>query len=330
LLVSRIFISRSSTDNAHSLRSVVVAFALLTASWAYAQQPERPIHRIDVGNQTRFYTLDRFHADRAQGRLPIIIYLHGTGAHITDALPARYDIPFASVPDLEPALIVHPQGANRTWDAIPGQIDTWRRLSGLDGEPVDDVGFLRKLIADLIAHENGDGARVYVVGVSAGGYMIPRIACELSDSVTAVADVIATTLRAQLANCVNARPIPFLLLVSTTDPTIPYGGGRGNEETTAVTSAIETAAFFARHNGCTTRAEEPLPHLDPTLPSTVTLIRHSGCTRDADVLFYRVDGSGHSVPSRAPLEPRSWEENGARNRDIDTAQVIWTFFHAHR
>jgi polyhydroxybutyrate depolymerase len=325
--VSRIFISHCSTDNAHSLRSIVVAIVLLTASWAYAQQPERPIRRIDVGNQTRFYTVDRFHADRAKGRLPIIIYLHGTGAHITQALPARYDIPFAGVPDLEPAPIVHPQGANRTWDAIPGQIDTWRRLSGLDGEPVDDVGFLRKLIADLVANENGDGARVYVVGVSAGGYMIPRIACELSDSVTAVADVIATALRAQLANCANARPIPFLLLVSTTDPSIPYGGRRGGEETT---SAIETVTFFARHNGCTARAEDPLPRLDPMLPSTVTLTRYSGCARDADVLFYRVDGSGHSVPSRAPPEPGSWEENGARNRDIDTAEVVWSFFQAHR
>lgn len=99
-------------------------------------------------------------------------------------------------------------------------IDTWRRLSGLDGESVDDIGFLRTLIAELVAHENGDGTRLYVVGVSAGGYMIPRIACELSDSVTAVADVIATALLAQLANCANARPVPFLLLVSTTDPVI--------------------------------------------------------------------------------------------------------------
>lgn len=201
--------------------------------------------------------------------------------------------------------------------------------SGLDGEPVDDIGFLRELIAELIAHENGDPARVYVAGVSAGGFIIPRIACELSGNVTAVADIIATAREAQLANCTNARPTPFLLLASTTDPNIPYGGRRG-DEATATASAIETVSFFVRHNGCTSRAEEPLPHVEADVPSTATLIRYSGCMRGADVFFYRVDGSGHSVPSKAPPEAGSWEENGSRNRDFDTAQAVWAFFKAHR
>jgi polyhydroxybutyrate depolymerase len=312
-----------------SLRFLLAMMTVITATRALAQQPEEPTRQIRVGDQTRFYKLDRYHADHVHNPLPIIIYLRGTGAHITESLPARYDIPFASLPGLEPALIVHPQGADRTWDAMPSQIDTWRRPSGLDGEQVDDVGFLRALIAELVSHEKGDPTRVYVVGVSAGGYMIPRVACELGDSVTAVADVIATALQSQLANCANTRPTPFLLLASTTDPVIQYGGRRGDEET-GLASAIETVSFFARHNGCASRTEEPLPHLEPNVPSTATLIRYSGCTHAADVLFYRVDGSGHSVPSKAMPEPGSWEENGARNRDFDTAQAVWSFFQAHR
>jgi polyhydroxybutyrate depolymerase len=307
----------------------LIAAGLLIATQALAQRPEEPVRQIRVGDQTRFYKLEKHHTENAHSPLPIIIYLHGTGARITEPLPARYDIPFADLPDLEPALIVHPQGANRTWDAIPRQLDSWERLSGLDGEPVDDIGFLRELIAELIAHENGDPARVYVAGVSAGGFIIPRIACELSGNVTAVADVIATARAAQLANCANARPTPFLLLASSTDPNIPYGGRRG-DEATATASAIETVSFFARHNGCTSRAEEPLPHVEANVPSTVTLIRYSGCMRGADVFFYRVDGSGHSVPSKAAPEGGSWEENGGRNRDFDTAEAVWAFFKAHR
>jgi polyhydroxybutyrate depolymerase len=315
-------------DLSRSLPIFLIVAGLLIGERAVAQRPEEPIRQIRVGGQTRFYKLERHHIEYAHGPLPIIIYLHGTGTRIADPILTRYNIPFARLPDLEPALIVLPQGANRSWDAIPRQFNTWRRLSGLDGEQVDDIGFLRALIAELIARENGDAARVYVVGVSAGGYMIPRIACELSDNVTAVADIIATAREAQLANCPDARPVPFLLLASTTDPNIPYAGTR-DDQANATASAIETVSFFARHNGCTSRVEEPLPHLEADVPSTATLIRYSGCTRGADVFFYRIDGSGHSVPSNAPPEVGAWEENGGRNRDFDTAQAVWTFFRAH-
>jgi hypothetical protein len=36
---------------------------------------------------------EKHHTENAQSPLPIIIYLHGTGARITAPLPARYDIP---------------------------------------------------------------------------------------------------------------------------------------------------------------------------------------------------------------------------------------------
>ncbi|WP_428486862.1 alpha/beta hydrolase family esterase [Rhodopila sp.] len=301
----------------------------LAASTAFAQKSELPIYQIRVGDQMRSYSLDQPHADRAHARLPIIIYLHGVGTHITDTLEIRYNMPFAKLPGLEAALIVYPQGADRNWDSIPGRIDTWHRLSDINGEQVDDIGFLRALIADLVTHYNGDAARVYVVGVSAGGYMTARVACELGDSVTAVADVIATAHRSQLRDCPNSRPIPFLLLASTTDPVNPYAG-RAGDEVSDLASAVETVSFFVQHNGCTSRREEPLPHLDRDVPSTVTLTRYADCAQGADVLFYRVDGSGHSVPSTAPPEPGSWEANGARNRDIETAQVVWSFFQERR
>ena len=46
----------------------------------------------------------------------------------------------------------------------------------------------------------------------------------------------------------------------------------------------------------------------------------------AEVMFYRVDGSGHSVPSMAPLGPEGWEASGRRNQDMETARVLWEFF----
>ena len=148
-----------------------------------------------------------------------------------------------------------------------------------------------------------------------------RVACEMGDKVAAVADVIATARPAVFQSC-NPAAVPFALIASTTDPVNPYAG-QGGDELTRLASAPETAAFFARHNGCTARAETALPHLDPALVSTVAVVRWSGCRAGAEVVFWRVDGSAHGAPSRS-------EAGGRVNRDIETAEVLWTFFQAHR
>ena len=82
------------------------------------------------------------------------------------------------------------------------------------------------LVATALAHnlgdhlgaaENAHPARVYVAGVSSGGFLVPRIACEMGDKVAAVADAIATSRQAVFRSC-NPRQVPFALIASTTDP----------------------------------------------------------------------------------------------------------------
>ncbi len=290
-----------------------------------------PVQHIQVGPLDRTYLVERAGPAETTGRLPIIIYLHGLGTLISDGVPPRFDVPFASLPELAPALVVHPQGVDRRWDPVPARIRTWQRLAGTSGEPVDDIAFLRALIDRLVADENGDPARVYVTGVSSGGFLVPRIACEMGDKVAAVADVIGTARQAVFKEC-SSPPVSFALIASTTDDTNPYAGAPGSE-LTRLASAPDLAFFFAQHDGCATRTETPLPHVDPALPSTVALTRFSDCADCADgteVLFYRVDGSGHSVPSTAPIEAEGWNATGRRNRDFDTAQVLWAFFRSHR
>ncbi len=43
----------------------------------------------------------------------------------------------------------------------------------------------------------------------------------------------------------------------------------------------------------------------------------------------RVDRSGHSVPSEAPVEAAGWERSGRRNRDMEKAQALRAFFRVH-
>ena len=310
------------------MRKLLIAALCTALGCSTARAQLGPVQHIQVGPLDRSYIVERAGLAEANSRLPIIIYLHGLGTLISEGVPARFDIPFALLPELPSTLVVHPQGVDRRWDSIPARIKTWQRLAGTDGKPVDDIAFLRALIDHLAADENGDPTRVYVAGVSSGGFLVPRIACEMGDKVAAVADVIGTARQAVFKDC-NAHPVPFALIASTTDDTNPYAGASGSE-LTRIASAPDTAFFFAKHDGCSTRIETPLPHLDLTLPSTVSLSRFSDCDEGSEVLFYRVDGSAHSVPSTAPIEAEGWNASGRRNRDIDTAHILWAFFKAHQ
>ena len=296
--------------------------ALAGTAWGQG----RAMQTLDVQGQQRIFAMERVGEPGGAARVPIVIVLHGADTLVADGLPSRADIPFTRVPGFGPALVVWPQGVDRRWDAsAPGQ-PTWPRPAGADGVRADDVAFLRALIGRMVATENGDPARVFVAGVSSGGFMAARVACAMADAVAGVADVMATASMAVLQACAGP-PAPFALIASTTDDVVAYAGRRG-QGASAIASAPETAFFFARRNGCTGLVQTEVPHQGLEDESTATLVRFSGC--QAPVVFYRVDGSRHAVPSTAPMAGEDPQASGSRNRDFDTATVLWSFFHGLR
>ena len=58
---------------------------------------------------------------------------------------------------------------------------------------VDDVACLRAVLADVTAKDGGDPKRVFLYGISVGGQMAARVACEMADEFRAVAAMLATT-----------------------------------------------------------------------------------------------------------------------------------------
>jgi polyhydroxybutyrate depolymerase len=300
----------------------VVAGALVLASNADAAGQ---IRHLDIGGHPRVYKIETIGPRPANGALrPIIVELHGTGADVRESSASRFFPDFSTVAEMPSALLVRPQGANRVWDVIPGGIADWRRLSGSDGVPVDDIAFLRAVIAEVASKDAGDPKRAVLYGISVGGYMTGRLVCEMSDTFRAIGNLIATVRRDQLEACPEGKPIPYLLLMSKTDPINPFTGSKrdgGND----LIPAEETVAHFARRNGCQTFVEEAVAKTN-TDTSTVTIVRHGQCMNDAEVLFYRLDGAEHSLPSRIRYES---DRERKINRDIETAQELWKFFARH-
>jgi polyhydroxybutyrate depolymerase len=84
--------------------------------------------------------------------------------------------------------------------------------------------------------------------------------------------------------------------------------------------------FWRARNGCTEQAAKILPHRDPSDLTRIRLIEWSGCENGVSLRLYRVNGGGHQVPSFSPNSEQSVGRFGRRNRDIETADEIWSFF----
>jgi polyhydroxybutyrate depolymerase len=86
---------------------------------------------------------------------------------------------------------------------------------------VDDVGFLRALIEKIELDYAVDPKCVYLTGISNGGMMTYRAACELSDKIAAIAPVEG----AQNVECRPSSPVSVIVLHGTADHLVPFEGG---------------------------------------------------------------------------------------------------------
>jgi polyhydroxybutyrate depolymerase len=250
--------------------------------------------------------------------LPLVVVLHG-GATVADMI-LHYSR-FNEVAARENFAVAYPYGVNRWWN-------DGRMIDGRGETEADDVAFIRALVADVSTNVRPlDRGRLYATGISNGGFMSLRLACEAADLFAAVAAVSATMPLELGARCRPAKPVAVLTINGTGDSLVPYVGGHARTAQAlrgAIWSTDRTIAFWSRHNRC---AEAPsvrvLPDKDPTDGSYVIEADYRGCA-GAPVKLLRVEGGGHTWPGSVQAIPANLI--GTTNRDIDATETIWSFF----
>jgi polyhydroxybutyrate depolymerase len=254
--------------------------------------------------------------DRAQPA-PVVVSLHG----FASTAKAQEKVPrWQRIADAENLVMVYPEGASfpQRWNAGDAYL----------ADKVDDVQFFRDLVADLAEAVAIDPARVYVTGISNGGAMASRIACEAADLVAAVGTVAAVPSEAP-GGCRPSRPVPIMAFHGTADPLVKYEGGTHDVpwlrkvmnvsmEPMSYPPVETWIADWAQRNGCST-APEVIP-----ARGDVRGIRYSGCNEGAEVVLYTIDGGGHTWPGGRPVPLV-----GKTSTDIDASAVLWAFFAAH-
>jgi polyhydroxybutyrate depolymerase len=144
-------------------------------------------------------------------------------------------------------VVAFPDGTGRlakkllTWNS--GGIDVYAARND-----VDDVGFLKSVVADIQKKVPINADRIYVVGHSNGGMMCHRLAREAAD----VFDGIAVVAGAMDFTAVDAQtPIAALLIHGTKDTNVRIAGGEtGMRGSKRVDASLQDAAdYYIARNG---------------------------------------------------------------------------------
>jgi len=224
---------------------------------------------------------------------PTVIVLHG--ATITAAQTARSS-GFAETAAARGFAAVFPQGINRQWN--DGREDG--HVSS-----VDDVGFLRQLVHELIGRGIADREHIYLAGISNGGMMTFRMLCEASELFAGAATIIANMPAGIGESCHVGKPLPIVMFNGTADPLVPYEGGNVGftGQRGRVWGAERTAEFLARVDGCTAMQVRAMPINSSSEPVRVARLDWSPCRGEASVTLFRLEGGGHQVPGRSQFLP---------------------------
>lgn len=221
--------------------------------------------------------------------IPLVIVLHGytSNAGWTD----RY---FGISQRIEPdqIAVILPNGTrndedNPFWNATDYCCD-------LDGSGVDDVGYLNGLVSEAQEHMEADG--VYLIGLSNGGFMSYRMACESMPGLRAIAPVAGATF-SDPARCDGARPVSVLHIHGTADRVIRYEGSGERSGRARHPGAEESVHRWAARAGCDMESAATGASMDlvEALPEQETdVMRYeSGCEGDVKVELWTIEDGSH-------------------------------------
>ena len=243
---------------------------------------------INYGGLARAYQLHVPEGYSGASSVPLHFDLHPwfTNAFIMEKLTA-----FRPHADLNGFVLVQPNGISRSWNAGP------KCCSPSNEDGIDDVGFIRAIRDDLIARGlNLDTEKVYLDGMSNGGYLSNRIACEDTGFASGIAVVVGSIGYDSVLECEPSKPISVLMI----------SGGDDN-----IDGRKETFDRWVTLNSCSTSKSKSIGVFDCET--------YTDCAAAVETTHCIGAGVGHCWPGTA------FSLYGC-NQDLDASQYILDFF----
>ena len=260
---------------------------------------------LEFGGRPRTYLVHSPKGYDSKTPLALVLVLHGA---VQGATNVERMSGMSAKADKERFLVAYPNGTS--WSGLAPTWNAGACCGYAQTNKVDDVGFLRALLDKLEHDYSVDPKRIFVTGISNGGMMCYRLACELADRIAAIAPVEG----AQDVDCRPSRPVAVLVFHGTADLLVPYNGGTTpfqigpKRKDTPVSS---TVGFWVKQDGCskTPRREET---------NQLRVDTYSGCKDASGVTLYTIRGGHHM-----------WPGTRLSHNDVPATDIMWSFFAAH-
>jgi polyhydroxybutyrate depolymerase len=208
-------------------------------------------------------------------RTPLVLNWHGL---TSSAAQQRFFSAMNPVADAHRFIVVYPNSPDGSWNA--------GACCAFLSPDRDDVGFALALIEEMKGRACVDDRRVYSTGMSNGGYMSHRLACEHADVFAAVAPVAGTL---SIDTCAPSRPIAVMHFHGTADKNVPYDG----DGIKKAASVPETMQAWADRDGCAPQPTVTFAQDDATCETW------TGCDGGVEVTLCTFEGEGHCWPGQA-------------------------------
>ena len=237
-------------------------------------QPGDTKKTITVGGVERTYLLHVPPGYTGASPVPLVFDFHPKSV---DAATWTLATSWASVSDKNSFILVRPDGYGETWNV--------GRCCDPAMSMVDDVAFVRAMVAELEGAACIDAKRIYASGCSNGGGMSYKLACDAADLIAAIAPVdfdclTGPTNDPSCGACTPSRPISEMQFRGVLDPFAPYFGGP-----TTVVQGIDfpgATANFATWGGmnqCTGQpSADPAHAVCQTYPTCAAGVETTLCT----------------------------------------------------
>lgn len=291
-----------------------------TVSWSQLHNAE--IVHDDLPREYFFWNHE---ISRPDAPAPLVIALHGGGSHARNLMQRSS---LSTLASKEGFVVVFPQGVA----AVGSLFRTWN--AGVCCGPavkknIDDIGFVRSVITQMVTEHDIDPERIYVTGFSNGGLLAYRLACELSDVITAISPVAAVM--TNTGTCVPASKVAVIAFHGRKDKRVKYAGdastGRIKKTDTMDRdstrrprlSVAQSVQFWADLNSCSGK--------NRTTFEGFSIDEYAECR--AAVKLFSIDELGHRWPGwdRRLLFGRRDPETSMR---VIGSKEMWDFFNAHQ
>lgn len=272
-----------------ALLGVLLLVSACAPSGSAAPAPFTPgatAHTIVVGGVDRTYRL--YLPAGLPPAAPLVVMLHGG---FGSAAQAERAYGWNQLAESAKFVVAYPDGLGRAWNSGGGCCGR----SGRDN--VDDVAFITAAVRDIAGNIGIDPTRIYATGISNGGMMAYKLACN-----TAVFAAIGPDSATQLDSCPAPSPTSVVHIHGTADRMIRYDGQPGEGVANIDGPPVPDVNGFWRD---VDQCAPPATTVNGALTTSV-----ADCPSGRSVELITVAGGGHEWPSFA-------------------TEAIWDFFAAH-